>query len=95
MPENLTAVVSSAIAALDALNEVLTLQELIRIALEEFDHQGKKTKQRVDMLLSIYLGLVEEHFEELQFNLTSIQLQGRKSDKDSPQETESQNPFQL
>ncbi len=93
MAENLTAVVSSAIAALDALNEVLTLQELIRIALEEFDHQGKKTEQRVDMLLSIYLCLVEEHFEELSLNLTSIQLQGKKSTRNSPQETEFQNPF--
>lgn len=95
MSENLTKVLSSTLAALDALDQVLSLQELVRLALEEFDDQDKRVEERVGLLLSVYLYVVEEHFEELESNLKDIQLKIGKSVRDSLQETESQNPFQL
>ncbi len=64
-----------AIAALDDLARILTLQQLLEISLEQFDDPTEKTEQRVDMLLSCYLSQVEPHFEDLKFSLERIREQ--------------------
>lgn len=61
-----------AIGASDDLSRVLGLQELLRIALEEFDHPSEKTSQRVDLLLSIYLCQSEPWLEDLELGLQRI-----------------------
>lgn len=61
-----------AIGASDDLSRVIGLQELLRIALEEFDHPSEKTSQRVDLLLSTYLSQSEPWLEDLKLGLQRI-----------------------
>lgn len=69
MSQNL---MSLAIGASDDLSRLLDLQELLRIALEQFDNPSEKTNQRVDLLLSTYLCQVEPWLDNLELGLQRI-----------------------
>lgn len=60
---------SLVIGAIDELNHVLEMQELLRLGLSELDQPSEKTRLRLDLLLNSYLCQSECHFQELQLEL--------------------------
>ena len=68
--------VGSVTMALDASDSVISLQELLEIALEQIDHPKKECMQsRTVLLLMCYLDRVKPHLEELRQELKEIQQQ--------------------
>lgn len=63
---------SLTIAALDQLEHMVNLQELLQIGLEELGNPGEKTQQRLDLLIAAYLSQVEYHFNEQRVCLDRI-----------------------
>ena len=59
--------------AVDASDEIISLQELLEIALEQIDHPKKECRQsRTVLLLMCYLDRVKPHLEELRQELQEI-----------------------
>lgn len=65
---------SLAIAAIDQLEQLTTLQLLVRITLEQFETEKGETGDRADLLLRAYLSRAENHIDELRINLERIRL---------------------
>lgn len=60
--------------AVDASDEIISLQELLEIALEQIDHPKKECRQsRTVLLLQCYLDRVKPHLEELRQELKEFQ----------------------
>lgn len=68
-PEEL---VRLAIASLDELARLNSLQHLIKICLEQFDNRSEETLDRIDVLLSLYQFHAEVHLRELTDRLDEI-----------------------
>ncbi len=59
--------------AVDTSDEIISLQELLEIALLQIDHPKKECMQsRTVLLLQCYLDRVKPHLEELQQELKEI-----------------------
>lgn len=71
--------ISLAISALDELDRVQNLQELLEICLDQYDFPTEKTKARVELLLTVYLKFSEQHLEQLKINLEQLRNQTRVS----------------
>ena len=73
--------VGSVTMALDASDSVISLQELLEIALEQIDHPKKECMQsRTVLLLMCYLDRVKPHLEELRQELKEIQQLLKRGD---------------
>ena len=60
--------------AVDTSDEIISLQELLEIALEQIDHPKKECMQsRTVLLLMCYLDRVKPHLEDLAIELKEIQ----------------------
>ena len=67
--------VGSITMALDACCDVISLQELLSIAIEQIDHPKKECRQsRTVLLLICYLDRVKPHLKELHCSLKQIHL---------------------
>ena len=62
----------SVTAALDAFYQVVSLQELLTIALDTFGQSAEKRQQRTELLTICYLQQVKPYLEELQQELKEI-----------------------
>lgn len=49
----------------DELNRLFVLQQVLQIALEQFDGPHEKTMLRVDLLIDLYLAQAEYYFDEM------------------------------
>ncbi len=71
--------VGSITMAFDACCEVISLQELLEIAIEQIDHPEKEcTQSRTVLLLMCYLDRVKPHLEELHCSLKQIHLKQKR-----------------
>ena len=59
-------------AATDALDQVVSLQELLFISLDIAGQSAEKRQQRTDLLLNCYLYEVKPYLEELRQELQEI-----------------------
>ena len=67
--------------AVDASDEIISLHELLEIALEQIDHPKKECRQtRTVLLLICYLDRVKPHLEALRQELTEIQQLVNRAD---------------
>lgn len=74
MAETFTSLI---IGTLDELSRILNLQELLRIALDEFHEPTETTSKRLEVLLVCYLSQTEPHFNNLKLGLERVlQLAG-------------------
>lgn len=69
-------IVSLAIAALDEFSRIVTLQELLKICLEQLDEQNEKTYTRIDLLLTCYQSELDLRLDELKVHLERIRKVG-------------------
>lgn len=72
MPKSL---MSLTVGAMDELNSVIRLQELIEISIEQADESLEKRWKRVELLIEPYLAQVELRLENLEFKLKRIRQQ--------------------
>jgi transcriptional/translational regulatory protein YebC/TACO1 len=71
--------VGSITMAFDACCEVISLQELLEIAIEQIDHPKKEcTQSRTVLLLMCYLDQVKPHLDELHWELKQIHLKHKR-----------------
>ena len=71
--------IGSITMAFDACCEVISLQELLSIAVEQIDHPKKEcTQSRTVLLLMCYLDRVKPHLEELHWELKQIHLKQKR-----------------
>ena len=70
----------SVIAAIDAFHQVLSLQELLEIALDQATESAEKRQQRTELLTNCYLHQVKPYLEDLNQELKEIQQQVLRSD---------------
>lgn len=61
-----------ALRAVDALAQVLILQELLEIAIEQGEKPQELRSPRVSLLLNSYLSLVKPHLDEIERQLEEI-----------------------
>jgi len=61
-----------ALRAVDALAQVLILQELLEIAIEQGEKPLELRSPRVSLLLNSYLSLVSPHLDEIERQLEEI-----------------------
>ena len=62
----------SVIAAADALGQVVSLQELLRISLDIAGQSAEKRQERTELLLICYLDQVKPYLEDLAQELKEI-----------------------
>ena len=82
MPENTAKNLANlSLAALDDVEYLESLQELITICLEDLGDPGDRTQRRVELLLDLYLPHAQCRLEDLQFTLKAInnQIMGKAS----------------
>ena len=59
-------------AATDAFNQVVSLQELLKISLDIAGQSAEKRQERTDLLLICYLDQVKPYLEDLAIELKEI-----------------------
>ena len=68
MPKNLT----NLLKALDDIDYLESLQEILSICSEELGDPGDRTQKRVEVLLDLYLPHAECRLEDLRINLQNM-----------------------
>jgi hypothetical protein len=74
MPKSL---ISLTLGAIDELNSVIQLQELLEISMEQADESLEKRWKRVELLTETYLAQVKPCFENIELKLERIRQQLR------------------
>lgn len=67
------------IASMDELARLNSLQQLLKICLEQFDNPGEESFERADLLISLYVFHAEAHLRELATQLEEIRKCLRQS----------------
>ena len=70
--------IGSITMATDACAEVISLQELLSIAIEQVDHPKESRQSRTVLLLICYLDRVKPHLKKLHWELNQIQLKQKR-----------------
>lgn len=75
MPKN---VQSLLLSCLDSFEQLSKLQELLEIALEQFEdfpEQPEKVRSRLEVLIDCYRSFADDKLDQMQADLTSIRKQ--------------------
>lgn len=64
----------------DELNRLFVLQQVLQIALEQFNDPDEKTMVRADLLIDLYLAQAEYYFDELKAVTSQIRQLLRQGD---------------
>lgn len=86
---------SLAVTALDDLQAMSRLQELLEICLEELDQPTEKSYLRLELLLDCYRASMMLHLDELKVSLEGMRRQTRKLVEQVDRAAENSNPFQI
>lgn len=85
---------SLAITALDDLQAMSRLQELLEICLEELDQPTEKSYLRLELLLDCYQASMMLYLDELKVSLEGMRRQTRKLVEQVDRVAENSNPSQ-